>query len=356
MHNKKTFFLTGATGLLGSYLLRIFLQAGHKVYVTSRSNNKESAEKRIFRVLNFWDRRILKFHQDNLVILEAEITKPYLGLNRKNRKLLAGQIDETFHCAAVTNLNWPLDKIRQVNVLGTKNVLDLALEWKKKGRLLKVNHISTAYIYGDYKGIFKEDDLNVGQHFPTTYQQSKFEAEKVVNKYRRLKLWIDIYRPPIITGHSRTGRILEFKNIYQLLYLCHLEILDSLPVLRFSARLNPVDSVAKAIYLISSNTAERNKNYHLFSGQQVPIKNIISVGARIANFKKPKVISLAKFNLDELTPIQKIILKQNILSIDFNNKLKSDYTCRILQKIGFSFPKINDKLLANSMKYFIKKI
>lgn len=326
------------------------------MYVTSRGTKEESAEKRIFRVLNFWDRRILKFHRDNLVVLEAEITKPYLGLNRKSRNLLAGQTDEIFHSAAVTNLNWPLDKIRQVNVLGTKNILDLALEWKKKGRLLKVNHVSTAYIYGDYKGVFKEDSLDVGQHFPTTYQQAKFEAEKVVKKYRRLKLWIDVYRPPIITGHSRTGKILEFKNIYQLLYLCHLEILDSLPVLRFSARLNPVDSVAKALYLISSNTQEKNKNYHLFSNQQVPIKDIISVGAKIMGFKKPKVISLAKFNLDELTPIQKIILKQNILSIDFNNNLNSDWTCRVLKETGFSFPEINRKLLSNILKYFVKKI
>ena len=47
MKKKKTIFLTGATGLLGSYLLKILIEKGHKVYALVRSKNNKSAEDRV---------------------------------------------------------------------------------------------------------------------------------------------------------------------------------------------------------------------------------------------------------------------------------------------------------------------
>ncbi len=217
--SKSNIFLTGATGLLGSYLLKILLQNGHRVYCLARSKDNKSAKDRVVDTLSFWDEETIAKYKRNLKVFEGDIAKHNLGISDKEIFTLKEEVNEIFHCAAVTQFNWPLDKIRKVNVEGTRNVLELAL--KCKG-LKKVNYISTAYVCGDYKRVFKETDLDVGQKFNTTYEQSKFEAEKLVNEYRKERLWIDVFRPAIIVGESTIGKTFKFEHIDQLLRLWNL--------------------------------------------------------------------------------------------------------------------------------------
>jgi len=250
MTHKPTIFLTGATGLVGSYLLKILLQNGHKVYCLARSKDNKSAKQRVVDILNFWDKKVYPKYRRKLIVLEGDIAKKDLGLSRSNRDLLKKGIEEIFHSAAVTDINWPLNKIRKINVGGTKNVLDFAVKCKK---LKKVNHISTAYVCGNYNGVFTENDLDVGQGFNSTYEQSKFEAEKLVRAYRK-KLPVDIYRPSVVIGESKTGKINEFRNIYQFLHLCSQEIFDSLPILNGHVSIVFIDDCARALYTISQET------------------------------------------------------------------------------------------------------
>ncbi len=174
---KRTIFLTGATGLLGSYLMKILLENGHKVYALARDKANLSAEQRVKDVLGFWG---AKLPLKDPVVLKGDITKKRLGLDEETVRKLQDEIEEIYHFAAIINFNWLLSRIRRVNVIGTQSVLDFAQECRIKGALRKVNHISTAYIYGSYQGVFNEDKLDVGQKFNTTYEQTKFEAEKIV--------------------------------------------------------------------------------------------------------------------------------------------------------------------------------
>lgn len=352
MYKKMTIFLTGATGLLGSYLLRIFLQNGHKVYCLVRRRNSENLRERVIETLKFWGNR---FSTKNLIVLEGDITKDRLGFDKQSYLKLKDEIEEIFHCAAITNLNRPLEQIREVNVEGTRNTLELANEFQKNGKLLKTNHISTAYIYGNYVGRFKENDLDKGQEFHNTYEQSKFEAERIVEFYRKKGLWIDIYRPPIIIGHSKSGKILKFRNIYQLLYLCSLGIFNSLPVLNSYTRIVPVDSVSEAIYKISVNKKEKNKNYHPFPDKHTLIESIINLGCRLMEFKSPRIVSMKDFDIAKLTPAQMMILENSIFSVNFKADLDSSFTNDILSRLNFSFPRIDNKLLTVAIKYFINK-
>ncbi|MBI5208225.1 MAG: SDR family oxidoreductase [Candidatus Firestonebacteria bacterium] len=157
--NIKTIFLTGATGLVGSYLLKTFLKNNYKVYALARSKDNRNARERVFEVLKFWDKNVLLKKSNNLIVLEGDITRKNLGLDKPNVDLLKREVEEIFHCAAETKFNAPLKEIRKINVEGTMNVLELAVKCSKNGILKKVNHISTAYVCGDYKGVFKEDKL-----------------------------------------------------------------------------------------------------------------------------------------------------------------------------------------------------
>ncbi len=349
---KRTIFLTGATGLLGSYLMKILLENGHKVYALARDKANLSAEQRVKDVLGFWG---AKLPLKDPVVLKGDITKKRLGLDEETVRKLQDEIEEIYHFAAIINFNWLLSRIRRVNVIGTQSVLDFAQECRIKGALRKVNHISTAYIYGSYQGVFNEDKLDVGQKFNTTYEQSKFEAEKLADKYRRKGLIIDVFRPSIVIGHSQSGRIIKFNNIYQLVYLCGLNLFNTLPISGAHIMITPVDSVCEAIYLIASNTLGENKNYHVFPRYPVSVENIVECGCSLMGVKKPRAVSLKDFNLGRLTPAQKAILRNNILAINFNNQLDSDLTCRLLKKYGFSFPELNDKALLRILSYFVHK-
>ena len=228
---KPTIFLTGGTGLIGSYLLKIFLQAGHEVYVLVRKQGQQNCLSRITNCLNFWDKNILEEHRRSLTVLEGDISSKQLGLGSQDYFLLRKSVEEIYHCAAITAVNVPLVEIRKPNVEGTRNVLVMGKDFLKNGRLKKMNYISTAYVCGDYQGRFGETDLEMGQNFNSTYTQSKFEAEKLIHAFREQNdLWVDIYRPVLVAGELKTGKTFQLKHIYQFLHICSMNIFDSLPL------------------------------------------------------------------------------------------------------------------------------
>jgi thioester reductase-like protein len=343
---KSTIFLTGGTGLLGSYLLKIFLQNGHRVFGLARDKLQMEATERVLKALNFWNGEI---NFKNLFVVKGDITRAGLGLKDALLERLKIEIEEFYHCAATINLKLSWDSVSKVNVLGTQHVLDFA---KNCRNLKKINHISTAYIYGNYTGEFKEKDLDVGQRFKTTYEESKFEAEKIVASYRNAGLWIDVFRPPIIIGHSKNGKIFKFYNMYQLLKLCTLGVFDALPTRGFSVRLIPVDTVSEAIYTLAFRAKEKNRNYHIFTKKETAIDEIINCGCGLMGIRRPASVSLRDFDLYKITPTQRAILEQNILSVNLRNQLNPDYTHRILRELGYSFPEVNRQILSRILKYF----
>ena len=347
----KVIFLTGATGFLGSYLLKIFLENGYKVFALARSKNNLDTETRIIKTLKFWDKSVLK-KINNLEIIEGSICKKNLGICKATRHRLSEHVTEIFHAAALTELNVPLKLIHKVNVQGTKNVLDLALNWNKNRSLKKVNHISTAYVYGNYKNVFKENDLNKGQKFHTNYERSKFEAEKLMFQYRKKGLWIDIFRPPMILGESTTGKTFQFKHIYQFLKLCKLELFDSLPLAQGSVSIVPIDITSKAIYLLDKNCTIRNSTYHPFPNKLNSIATIIKTGAKIMGYKSPQLITPANFSTLKLTPVQMMLLNNPAFSINFQSEINSKRTNCILKKYHYKIPSVGIKTLSTMIKYY----
>lgn len=358
---KKTVFLTGTTGLIGSYLLKVLLEKGYKVFALSRDKENESAQDRVLDLLKFWDEDILLKKLGSLTILEGDVTEINLGLSENSLNLLTRELDEIFHSAAVTRFNWPLEKIRNVNVEGTKKVLDLALKFKVNGKLQKVNHISTAYVCGDYSGTFCENDLDFGQKFSTTYEQSKFEAEKLMVQYRREGLWIDIFRPPLVVGEYATGKTVTFKQgFYQLLHMLSLGVFDYLPGKGFTQNIEFVNELCRAIYKISSQTTIRNRNYHPFRCEAVPFETVLDISSEFLGFNKPELVSQNSYLENDPIPSQKMLLKSNMLH--FNDKLilDSGETVNLLKELGFEFSGLTEDCFIDLLNYcltanFLKK-
>jgi len=351
---KSTIFITGATGLLGSYLLKILLQNGHKVYALSRSKDKQNARNRVIDILNFWDKKVYPKYSRNLKVIEGDMSEEKLGLNQKTEDLLKNDVEEIFHCSAITDFSWPLDKIRSINVDGTRNILNFALNCRN---LKKINHISTIYVCGDYRGIFKETNFNMGQNFNTTYEQSKFESEGVVEEYRRKGLWIDVFRPPIIIGESTTGKVLSFdRALYQAVRLWNMEVFDYYPTKdNFKLNIVFVDELCEGILLISRKDFGRNKNYHPFNTQTVTPYYIADLTCKYLGNKLPEFIPYDDYIKRESTPSQLRLLKSNLLFLDRNAILDSSETVGLLAENGLQLACINEKLFQKLLDFAVKK-
>ena len=196
--------ITGATGFLGSNLLvELLTKRENRLYVLIRAKNERSASSRKKALIKqIVPEKIRRRAIARVTVIKGDITKDNLGLDKKRLRMLQNKIDTIYHCAAIREFGYNINEIRKVNVKGTENLLKTALDWINHGCLQNVNHISTAYVAGNYKKRFYEDQIDVSQKFNNTYEQSKFEAEMMVLKYRRRGLPVDIYRPSIIADST----------------------------------------------------------------------------------------------------------------------------------------------------------
>lgn len=144
-----------------------------------------------------------------------------------------------------------LQTARSINVDGTRRVLELAERSHARGALRRMSYISTAFVAGQHAGCFSEDDLDVGQHFRNTYEQSKFEAECLISRVRG-QLPITVLRPSIIVGERDSGWTASFNVLYWPLRAFARGTYLALPA-RGDAPVDvvPVDYVADATFALS---------------------------------------------------------------------------------------------------------
>lgn len=352
--NKNIIFLTGATGLVGSFLLKLLLENDYQVYALARSKDNQSAQDRAMEILKFWQADILdKINLKNLRIVEGEITEPDLGIGSKRTiQEITNEAEIIFHCAALARLRVPLEIIRKINVAGTKNVLDLSLKCK---RLEKFNHISTAYVVGTKKNIdFSEDMLELGQGFNNTYEQTKYEAEILIKEYQNKGIRASIFRPSMVMGDSVEGKTNDFRLFYEPLHIFSQGIYQEFPAnLKCLQNFINIDTVAKAIFLLGR--AKVNGTYHIVSPENQTLEFLINVAQDYFGFKMPKFIPLENFDFKQLTPAQKVLAQPYIPYFNYNPRFLAERTQDALNKSNFQYPQIDKNNLLRIFDYCHKK-
>lgn len=149
-------------------------------------------------------------------LVVGDITAPGLGLDAEEARALRSSTLEVFHLAAVYDLSVAPAPAWEVNVVGTRHVVDLAAEVPG---LVRLQYVSTCYVSGRYRGIFAEEDLELGQRFSNHYEHTKHEAERIVAKARDAGLPVTIYRPSVVVGDSVTGATQKYDGPYYALQL-----------------------------------------------------------------------------------------------------------------------------------------
>jgi thioester reductase-like protein len=242
---KPAVFLTGATGFLGMEVLARLLEAGDReVLALVRADDDAGAERRLDDVLaTLWDDPAP--YRDRVSAVRGELTQPGLGLGDRADEV-AERTHAVLHCAASISFDLPLPEARAINVDGTSRVLDFALAAQARGGLERFVHVSTAYVSGRHEGAFRERQLDTGQSFRNTYEQTKADAEQIVAMAR--ELGPAIARPSIVMGESDTGWTPAFNVLYWPMQAYSRGLFKELPALP-SGRVDivPVDYVADAL-------------------------------------------------------------------------------------------------------------
>jgi len=203
------FFLTGGTGFLGSHIAVELLRRGYRVTLLARPDKDQRAEERVREILDWFglpgsERRALK-------VVEGNITRDGLGVDRALREVLLRETDEVIHCASNTAFSErKRAAVEAVNKGGLANVLDFARE---SGAYF-FHHVSTAFVAGKTAGLCPEE-LVAPREFWNAYEETKCRGEHAAaSACGEAGLGLTVYRPSIVYGDSRTGRSRLFNAVY----------------------------------------------------------------------------------------------------------------------------------------------
>jgi nucleoside-diphosphate-sugar epimerase len=284
---KPAVFLTGATGFLGMEVLARLLEDGDReVLALIRASDDAAAEQRLDDVLlKLWDDPAP--YRSRVHAVRGDVTAPGLGLGDR-RDEWASRTGAVLHCAASISFDLPLAEARAINVDGTARVLDFAVDAQARDGLERFLHVSTAYVAGRYEGTFRERQLDAGQTFRNTYEETKADAESIVTRAR--ELGPAIARPSIVVGESDSGWTPTFNVLYWPLRAFSRGMFEEVPALADGhVDVVPIDYVADSlVHLLGRSEAGV---FNLVSGRNAPqVAELVNLAADYFGKPHPKLV------------------------------------------------------------------
>ncbi|XP_039486868.1 fatty acyl-CoA reductase wat [Drosophila santomea] len=229
-YSNATVLITGGTGFVGKVLTEKLLRSFglRKIYMLIRSKDSLSVQERLKGFFNESIFNRMREESPQLLAKVHPIRADYsaidLDIDSADRAMLSSEVQIVFNVVASVKFNEKLSDAIDINVLGTKKILDLAMEMK---HLKSFVHISTLYCNCNRKFIkeqvyeneigyekimqiyrtFDDETLEKMRHcligqMPNTYTMTKKCAENLVN-HRAFHMPAGIFRPPIVMSTYR---------------------------------------------------------------------------------------------------------------------------------------------------------
>lgn len=289
--------LTGATGFVGMEVLARYLERGERdVVALVRAPDDAAAQERIDTLLgNLFGPDMPPSYRHRVRAVAGELTARRLGLAPDRYASLTEQVSTVVHSAAAVSFALPLDEARAINLEGTRRMLEFASACASTGRLERYAHVSTAYVAGTHTGRFAECDLELGQEFRNSYEQSKFEAEQLVRSWPGIPF--TILRPSIVVGDRRSGWTAAFNVLYWPLRAFARGLFTAVPAVPTApVDVVSVDYVADAIHELCESPGGIGATYHLTAGAHAStINEIAQLASRYFKRPVPSVLTPVEF-------------------------------------------------------------
>jgi NAD(P)-dependent dehydrogenase (short-subunit alcohol dehydrogenase family) len=268
-----TYFVTGATGFIGRYLVERLLDRDGHIYVLVR----EGSQERMDELIGHWDAH------ERVTKVVGDLREPNLGVSDDQIAELKGKVDHFFHLAAMYDMTADDEQNETLNVQGTRHAVELANAIDPG----IFHHTSSVAAAGLYKGLFREDMFDEGQKLPSAYHRTKFESEKIARE--EIKGAWRVYRPGIVVGHSATGEMDKidgpyyfFKAIQRLRHFLPEWFPLLGPELGYT-NIVPVDYVAAAMDHIAHEPDHDGQAFHLTSPKSQRSGEVLNEFAKAAH-------------------------------------------------------------------------
>lgn len=248
--------VTGATGFIGSHLARRLVGEGYGVRALARPTADTS-----------------KLEGLGVEIVPGDLTD-FSSVSRA-----ADGATHVFHCGAMVSDWATVREIRQVNVGGTRHVLQAALD----ARVTRLIQVSSTDVYG-HPGLRGVDEEFVPTRFSNWYSRTKLEAESEVHRAAAAgRLETVILRPATVYG---PGSVNVVGEIAKAIRAGNMLLIDHG---RAEAGLCYVESLVDAAARALSEPAAAGETFNVVDGDEITWQRFVDDLADRLGARRPRL-------------------------------------------------------------------
>lgn len=259
--------LTGATGYLGSHVLHELLATTNAhIYCLIRPSAQTTIEAKLIESMQFYfGNTIAQQLKDRVTVIQGDLGKQRLHLSDEDEQIILKEINAIIHCGADVRHFGAADHFNNVNVNGTRYLLEIAKQ--KPG--VHFHYVSTIGIPEELAALQWGQDaakgnFNYDVKLDNVYTQSKLEAENLVRNAMHDKIPVSIYRVGNLSCHSETGKFQRniddnafYRMIKSMLYL------GKTPTAQWHVDFTPINYASQALVSLANQPASNGHVFHL---------------------------------------------------------------------------------------------
>jgi fatty acid CoA ligase FadD9 len=285
----RTVLLTGATGFLGRFLAlewleRVSLVDGTLICLV-RAKSNEEARRRLDKTFDSGDPELLRHYRElaaeHLEVIVGDKGQANLGLDQQTWQRLADTVDLIVDPAALVNHVLPYSQLFGPNVVGTAELIRIALTTKLK----PYSYVSTVGVPMLAVPPLHEEDADVrvlnpsrpiNDSYANGYNNSKWAAEVLLREaHDRCGLPVAVFRCDMILADTRYAGQLNVPDVFTRTMLS-LVATGIAPGSFYELDANgnrqrahydglPVDFIAEAIATLGAGTENGYQTYHVLN-------------------------------------------------------------------------------------------